>query len=391
METYFAAPERAEPDVLRHQVHVAATHPVVSGLLTAASGLLAVLNEQRQVLAVNEALLDWLGLPDAASVLGLRPGETIGCPHPADMPGGCGTTPYCATCGLAIAIVATRATGQPEERRCVITTTRGDQPVDVCFRVRASVAALDEQQLIFLFVQDMTASQRWAEIERTFFHDVSNLLTGLVGRSQLLVEATDDTWREDANELCALALRLAGEVSAQKALAREEPGTVQLSLQELTADAVLREVERQVGGHPAARGKSLVFAATDDTRTFRSDLRFIARVLSNMAINGLEATEAGGEVRVAAERSSEAIAFTVWNRAAIPEPLALRIFQRHFSTKPGAGRGLGTFSMRLFGERFLGGKVDFTTSPDAGTTFRLRLPLEGRDTPRGSSSPITHL
>ena len=53
--------------------------------------------------------------------------------------------------------------------------------------------------------------------------------------------------------------------------------------------------------------------------------------------------------------------------------LALRIFKRNFTTKEQLGHGLGTYSMKFFGEKVLGGLVDFTTSETAGTTFRLTL------------------
>jgi sensor histidine kinase regulating citrate/malate metabolism len=56
------------------------------------------------------------------------------------------------------------------------------------------------------------------------------------------------------------------------------------------------------------------------------------------------------------ERNCE---FSVWNAGGIPKPIALQIFRRSFSTKATKGRGLGTFSMKLFGERYLGGTVRF--------------------------------
>jgi len=40
--------------------------------------------------------------------------------------------------------------------------------------------------------------------------------------------------------------------------------------------------------------------------------------------------------------------------------------------------------MRLLGERYLGGKVSFTTSAEEGTVFTIRLPCQ-RQLPRGSS------
>ncbi len=52
-----------------------------------------------------------------------------------------------------------------------------------------------------------------------------------------------------------------------------------------------------------------------------------------------------------------------------------RIFQRNFSTKEQAGRGIGTFSMKLFGEKILGGQIKFTTSKKGGTTFKFTHPV----------------
>jgi sensor histidine kinase regulating citrate/malate metabolism len=49
------------------------------------------------------------------------------------------------------------------------------------------------------------------------------------------------------------------------------------------------------------------------------------------------------------------------------------MFQRNFSTKDGMGRGLGTYSMKFLGEEILGGRVSFTSDPENGTTFSLRL------------------
>ena len=66
--------------------------------------------------------------------------------------------------------------------------------------------------------------------------------------------------------------------------------------------------------------------------------------------------------------------FSVHNDAVMPPEVQMQVFQRSFSTKARLGRGIGTHSMRLFGERYLGGKVDFISREFAGTTFTLTLP-----------------
>jgi signal transduction histidine kinase len=98
------------------------------------------------------------------------------------------------------------------------------------------------------------------------------------------------------------------------------------------------------------------------------------RVLGNMVTNALEATPTGGTVRLWCRRHGGRLRFCVHNQGEIPREVALRVFQRHFSTKGGSGRGLGTYAMKLLGERHLGGTVDFETDPAAGTVFRLALP-----------------
>jgi sensor histidine kinase regulating citrate/malate metabolism len=100
----------------------------------------------------------------------------------------------------------------------------------------------------------------------------------------------------------------------------------------------------------------------------------LLRVLGNMVTNALEASGPGDAVKVWLEPVEGGLVFLVWNKQAIPADIARRVFQRNFSTKAELGRGLGTYSMKLFGEELLGGQVDFTTSESDGTTFRFVLP-----------------
>ena len=57
----------------------------------------------------------------------------------------------------------------------------------------------------------------------------------------------------------------------------------------------------------------------------------------------------------------------------MPPKVQLQVFQRSFSTK-GLGRGLGTYSMRLLTQRYLGGTVSFSSKEGEGTEFRARYP-----------------
>ncbi len=104
MRTHFASPEKAAPAELQYQIKTAGQNPVIAGLLHAVSGLVAVLNHQRQIVAINEEMLAAMEFDDPQDVLGLRLGEAIGCLHAYDMPDGCAASEFCSTCGAAIAI-----------------------------------------------------------------------------------------------------------------------------------------------------------------------------------------------------------------------------------------------------------------------------------------------
>ena len=94
-----------------------------------------------------------------------------------------------------------------------------------------------------------------------------------------------------------------------------------------------------------------------------------------MVINALEASGENDIIRFWLEHEANLLSFCVWNAQEIPQEIAGRVFQRNFSTKEQAGRGIGTYSMKLFGEKILGGKVSFRTSDKEGTIFKFSLPL----------------
>jgi sensor histidine kinase regulating citrate/malate metabolism len=64
----------------------------------------------------------------------------------------------------------------------------------------------------------------------------------------------------------------------------------------------------------------------------------------------------------------------VQNGGLLSEPVRRQMFQRSFSTKGTQGRGIGTYSVRLLVEQYLGGSVTFTSDPEHQTVFTIALP-----------------
>lgn len=376
LATYFASPGRAGQQELRREVEIASNNPVVDGIMTATGGLLAVLNEHRQILAVNSSLLGMLGIEDAGAVLGLRPGEAVGCVHAHDMPGGCGTSQFCASCGAAIAIVASIAGNRPAERKCVMTVGLSSGQSEICLRVKASPLLLEDTKLVMLYLQDITYQERCAAFERSFFHDLSNLVAGLLGASELMAFKSGPEKDKLAEQMTRMALRLAKEIEIQRTLGAAGQADYRCNRETLLLAQFVDEIKALFANHPAAAGRRIAFPSQACDGFIFSDLQLLLRIVTNMLVNALEASAEGDEVRLTLERQETAITFSVWNRQPISETVRPRIFQRYFSTKPGSGRGNGTYAMKMFGERILGGKVDFYTAEAYGTVFRLTLPVE---------------
>ncbi len=374
--TFFAPATRATDQELEQAIAAATNNPIIDAALETFGGLLVVLNEHRQVISINASLLRYLDVDDPMDVMGLRPGEVLECIHAKDnSEGGCGTGPACSTCGAAIAIVDCLATQEPQAQECVINATRGQETVDLTFKLRVTTATIKEAKLLFVFLEDISEAKRRQTLERAFFHDVNNIVQALCGVSELLALGDPQRRVDMVRRVGSLAERLSEEVAIQRVLALSKPTTYPLNKAETTVATLLVELERTLSSHPAARDRIVKIDEIATDHSFSTDTSLTLRVLTNMGVNALEATQPGSTVRVSSTFDDQEVRFQVWNSGAMPANVALRVFERHFTTKLGIGRGTGTFAMKLFGERFLGGQVGFTSTADDGTAFWLRLPV----------------
>ncbi len=373
MDTYFAKAERTNEKKLIAEINVINNNSVMSGLLQSVSGLLAILDEHRQIVAVNDSFLKMLGINDPKEALGLRPGEAVQCNHAHEEPAGCGTTKFCSTCGAAIAIVASLSQNIPVERICALTVNRGEQEVDIALLVKSHPIKIDGETFLLLFMQDITLQQQRAALERAFFHDVNNTMTGLLGASEML------TFENSQSNLVKMvnraALRLKSEIEIQRCLIQSESNTYKPMWHTIDGNQFLEELKLFFTNHPTATDKNLLFQTPSHPVSVKTDMSLLLRILCNMITNALEATDKNGDVKIWLEKDDNFLSFYVWNQEPIPQKVTLRIFQRNFSTKEGDGRGIGTYSMKLFGEKVLGGQVSFTTSSEAGTVFKFSLPI----------------
>lgn len=370
-DTYFAPAGRAEPGLLKELARCAVEDPVVRVVLEAVNGYLLILDEHRQIIAANDRLLHALGIRDPESLRGLRPGELLHCENAHVGPGGCGTSQKCRTCGAVLTILASQRNGEPAEGECCLTMENDGELKASDFHVRCTPIELAGQTLTAFVLQDISAEKRRDVLEKVFMHDLRNVLQGLIGYSEL-IDAQDCT--AASHMILSLSNQLNEEVEGQDCLMKAERGELDVHYACVDARSVLEQVDEVFRQHPVSRRRSLRILCLSSETQVETDARLLRRVLVNMVKNAFEAVPPGDVVKLRFDRVDGAPVFSVWNAGVIPKHVAGKIFQRSFSTKGDPGRGVGTYSMRLLGNQYLGGEVSFTSSTAEGTEFSIRLP-----------------
>jgi signal transduction histidine kinase len=370
LPTQFAPAARAPRRRLEQQHRSLQRIPLLRPLFDAVPDVVLILNTQRQIVFANRALENLTRL-DPKITFGMRPGEAVDCRHAFDTQGGCGTTEFCRTCGAVQAVLA-GLDGNEALEECRIALHNGDA---LDLQVIATPLTLDGELFAFCVLKDISDEKRRRMLEHVFFHDILNSAGALRGLADLLVRAPIPDKNEIAGDVWSVADRMIDEIKSQKLLAAAENNELLVEHSPLQVKRFLQELIHSYQEHEAGRGRRILLDPHTRDVTLQTDRTLLWRVLGNMLKNALEATAPGETVTLGCRLGMEQVELWVHNPGEIPEPARLQIFQRSFSTK-GAGRGLGTYSIKLLGERYLGGQVSFTTSAAQGTTFRLRLPTE---------------
>ena len=376
---------RASPEALADHVQKVSTSSVVSALLEAVDAVLLVLDEHRQIVAFNDRVA---GLGGPSDVIGLRPGDALRCVN-AQGPGGCGTTPACETCGALSAVLRCQASRRAVEAECLLrSTARGGTSLE--FNVRAAPLLIEETSFTVISLRDISSEKRRHALEQIFFHDVLNTLAGLRGWTLRLRRSPpgDPAGIRAVERIDVLSRQVEREIRDHRALMLAESGALVPSKSLLEVDEFFGTLEAVFAFDALGEGRRIEIEAAPGA-TVHTDGSLLLRVLVNMVRNALEAVPPGGSVRVwcdaieersgpARDARPEVVRFNVWNDGVIPPAVQAGIFQRSFSTKADRGRGLGTYGMKLLGERILGGEVTFTSTPASGTVFSIGLPAGPR-------------
>lgn len=340
-------------------------------LMSALPNVVGILDEDLRLVYSNQELLDAASIESFADAFQLRPGELFKCVNAGSNPQGCGHSVACQLCGALKAMKDSRAGNRKVTEECRILGVGDNGTRAYNFRFTSKPFRHGSNSFYLISMEDISNRARKEELERIFFHDMLNALGGLSGVIGLIKE------RNEMNEyhleiLEEIYSNLYNTILEQKEFSAAEKNELRLRPETISSLALIRKVAAPFAAQPDHDVRIETDPASADVH-FTTDASILTRILTNMVKNAIEASRAGDRVTIAATRHDEALEFTVHNPGSIPPEIQYQIFERSFSTK-GEGRGLGTYSMKLLGENYLKGRVEFESNPKEGTTFRVRLP-----------------
>jgi len=376
--TLHAIGERCSPDHLKKQVAYLDELPYLTQGLDATNSMILILNTCRQVVFANKAFLAMVNRGGSVELVGQRTGEIINCIYACDEIDGCSTAEVCKDCGGGNAILHAMETKKEFSGEFSNRNTMHGYEQNINLSIHVAPLPVKDEIFYVVSLADNSDSVKRRIMERTFFHDIINTVGALKGIVGLLKEDVSDNVKPEVQFVEEYFKYLVEEILAQKYMMDAEDNKLVLEMTSMETIDILQSVSRLYEGHDVTTNKTITLDEFCINKELHTDQRLLRRILGNMVKNALEVSDKGDVVVLGCsmdKEQNEWIIFWVHNDAYMDQRVQNRVFQRSFSTK-GADRGLGTYSMKLFGETFLKGQVGFSTNKKRGTRFYIKLPLK---------------
>ena len=214
-------------------------------------------------------------------------------------------------------------------------------------------------------------------------HELRAPMASVVGSAQTLRQRWRELTPDQRESFLALigseTERLSALVGDVLDTSRIEAGTFTYRFEDVDLGALVRD---SVAGISLAQDEVMVTAhVRGDLPHIRGDRDRLQQILTNLLENAVKFSPAGEEVRVSAFQQDSRVRIEVADRGPGVPPDQQRLIFEKFGrvTAPGSpgkpGTGLGLFIARSIAEAH-GGTLDVLSSPEAGATFTLTLPVE---------------
>lgn len=382
-QTHFDTPHRASLGEVAELAGRVQANAAIKDILGGLPHPTFLLNEHRQIVVTNPAgakLVEELGGGQIAD--GLRIGEALACANHAGAPNGCGTSTQCRYCavGQTNRSFSVRPVEYDAEFRLRSLSDDGESAQT--FRIHLAPLSVTAEPLRLCTLTDITAAKSRETLEQIFFHDVLNTAQAIFGAAVLMQQPSDpETITQLSRIMSASSSKIVAEIKAQRDLLDAQDGRLEVALRPESVSRVVADVADLYRRNSAMDRRAIDVQLASGDDIVPTSATMLSRCVANLLKNALEASTVGDRVTLSVLNAPDAVSVSIHNVAVMPNDVQAQVFQRFFSTKAREGRGLGTYSVRLIVDGYLGGTVSFESRVGDGTTFVIRLPRQARTTP----------
>jgi nitrogen-specific signal transduction histidine kinase len=348
-------------------------HNFIDGL----SDIVIIINKERQILYANKVLLDLLCINDSIDLLGIRYGEALNCVNAKIECTGCGTSKNCCVCGFLNTIIESQEINKKVTKDATIVRQLDGKRETLQYQISCTPLQLTGSNCWMLHLEDLSETFRKSSLDNIFFHDILNT-SGLINGMSSLILKLDDGKQANSKYLrilSDLSKRLIDEINAQKIMSYAENGKLVIDLKTISIFDFLQETISYLSFHFDMENKQIKLETESKDCEIKTDSNLLRRVIINMVKNAIEASNKNENIVIGCKYTDNSILIHVNNKGVIPIGVQKDIFKRFVSTKAKTGRGLGTYSIKLITEQYLGGKAYFTSTEQEGTCFYVKLPI----------------
>ena len=216
----------------------------------------------------------------------------------------------------------------------------------------------------------------WAEMSRQVAHEIKNPLTPIQLAAEHLQRVHEDAKRPLGAIVDQCLTTVLGQVRLLRKIASEFSTFAGTPAPRFESVAPASFIDRMIEPYRATlpAGTRLVVNVADSLPTIQTDRTLLARALTNLVENALQAMPSGGVLTIAVRRAGESIEIEIADTGVgMDEESVRRAFEPYFSTKT-AGSGLGLANAQRNIE-ICGGRIELTSQPGAGTTVTVTVPI----------------